>query len=117
MASFLTDEHVPRVFVTTLTSSGHDVLRANDAFGEATQDESLLRFCADEKRLLVTHDKKDFAGEVGNRVDHAGIVVYTDATYLRDDPDSAVRTVERVLSYYPPTELTNEVVWLDEWRT
>ena len=42
--------------------------------------------------------------------------MYTDANFLRDDPEGAVRTLERVLSHYPPDELTNEVVWLDHWR-
>jgi hypothetical protein len=32
-SSFVTDEHVPSVFVTTLRSSGHDVIEANDVFG------------------------------------------------------------------------------------
>jgi len=41
---FLTDEHVPRVFISTLRSNGHDVRRANDVFGEGTDDERLLEF-------------------------------------------------------------------------
>lgn len=114
--SLLTDEHVPSVFVTTLRSHGHEVVEARDALGEATDDESLLRYCAENGHLLVTHDKKDFAGELADATEHAGVVVYTDANYLRDDPESAVRTLERVLSRYPPDELTNELVWLDQWR-
>ena len=35
--------------------------------------------------ILVTHDKKNFA-RLTETVDHAGLVVYTDANYLRDDP-------------------------------
>lgn len=113
---FLTDEHVPRVFVTALQSDGHTVVRAKDACGEATPDEQLLRHAAENGHVLVTHDKKDFAGEIGDAVDHAGIVVYTDANYLRDDPENVVRTVERVLSQFPLDELADEVVWLDQWR-
>ena len=66
--------------------------------------------------LLITHDKKDFAGEYPDRVDHSGIIVYTDANFLRDDPEGAVRTVERILDYFPRNELRNELVWLDAWR-
>lgn len=113
---FLTDEHVPRVFVTTLRSNGHDVVRANDVFGEATDDESLLEFCAENDRVLVTNDKKDFAGDLSAAIDHRGLVVYTDPTFLLNDPEGAVRTVERVLSHYQPSELANEIVWLDQWR-
>lgn len=112
---FLTDEHVPRVFVTALRSNGYTVVRAKDVFGEATDDERLLRAAADDGHLLVTHDKKDFAGTVGDSVDHAGVVVYTDANWLRDEPEQAVRTLDTVLTHYPVEELANEVVWLDQW--
>lgn len=113
--SVLTDEHVPSVFITTLRSNGHEVVKAKDIFGEATDDEQLLRYCGENGHLLVTHDKKDFAGRLADSVEHGGIVVYTDANYLRDDPEGAVRTLERILFYYPPDELTNKLVWLDQW--
>lgn len=64
-ATFLTDEHVPSVFITALRSSGYDVERANDTFGEATDDERLLEYCAKNGHLLVTHDKKDFGVHSG----------------------------------------------------
>jgi len=114
--SVLTDEHVPRVFVTTLRSNGHEVVEANDVFGEATDDERLLRYCGDNDHVLITHDKKDFSGELADAVAHAGLVVYTDANYLRDDPEDAARTLERVFVHYPPEELRDELVWLDRWR-
>jgi predicted nuclease of predicted toxin-antitoxin system len=112
----LTDEHVPRVFITTLRSNGYEVVEATTVFGEGTDDKRLLRYCGENGLLLVTHDKKDFAGGLGEQVDHAGIVVYTDANYLRDRPENAVRTLERVLAHYPPAELHDELVWLDQWR-
>lgn len=114
--SFLTDEHVPSVFVTALRSNGHDVVTANGALGEATDDRTLLEHCRVEGHVLVTNDRKDFAGPVGEDVTHAGIVIYTNPNYLRDDPEGAVRVVERVLSHYPPSELRNELVWIDQWR-
>ena len=115
-SSFVTDEHVPSVFVTTLRSGGHDVIESNDVFGEATDDQRLLRYCGENGHVLITHDRTDFAGELTDTVAHAGIAVYTDANFLRDDPEGAVRTLERVLSQYPPDELTSELVWLEHWR-
>ncbi|MFB6189185.1 MAG: DUF5615 family PIN-like protein [Halapricum sp.] len=115
MVSFLTDEHVPRVFINTLRSNGYEVLKARDVFGEATDDERLLRYAGENNHILVTHDKKDFA-RLTETVAHAGLVVYTDPNYLRDEPEGAVRTLERVFSHYPPEELPNELVWLDQWR-
>jgi hypothetical protein len=114
--ALLTDEHVPSVFVTTLRSNGHDVVEAKTALGAATPDESLLRYCGEHGHILITHDKKDFTGELPAAVDHAGIIVYAGETFLRADPEAAVRTVERVFEAYPPAELSNTLVWLDQWR-
>lgn len=74
---FCADEHVPSVFVTTLRSNGYPVVRADEILGESTEDERLLEHCATEEYVLLTHDKKDFGGEVGAAVSHAGVVVYT----------------------------------------
>jgi hypothetical protein len=38
------------------------------------------------------------------------------STKLRDDPESVVRTLERIFAHYPPDELASELVWLDQWR-
>ena len=99
----LADEHVPSVVITTLRSNGHDVVEANDVFGESTDDEHLLRYAGENDHVLVTHDR-DFAGRLSRTVDHAGVVVYTDANYLRDEPEDAVRTLERVLAHYSGSE-------------
>jgi predicted nuclease of predicted toxin-antitoxin system len=113
--ALLTDEHVPSVFVTTLRSNGHEVVEARDAIGAGTNDEHLLAYCGENDHILVTHDKKDFTRHA-ETVDHAGVVIYTDSNFLREDPESAVRALERVFSHYPPDELTDEIVWLDQWR-
>jgi hypothetical protein len=34
----------------------------------------------------------------------------------RNDPDAAVRALDRILTRYPPDELAGETVWLDQWR-
>ncbi|MFB6141409.1 MAG: DUF5615 family PIN-like protein [Halosimplex sp.] len=115
-ASFLLDEHVPRVFGSTLRSNGHDVRRADDVFGGATDDESLPRYAGDEERIPVTHDKKDFGGALSERIEHAGIVLYTAPMFLRDDLDGAVRVLGQILTQYSLSELSNELVWLDQWR-
>ena len=94
-----TDEHVPSVFVTTLRSNEYDVVRAADAFGEGTDDRQLLEYCGEQDRLLITHDKKDFS-RIGEEIAHAGIVIYTDPVFLRRDPETAVRTLDRILAYY-----------------
>lgn len=115
MASFCTDEHVPSVFVTTLRSNGYTVVRANDVFGEATEDTRLLEYCSAEGLHLVTHDKKDFGGRVGKELDHPGIFIYTDPRPLRNEPEMVVRAFETVLEYTSSTELESERIWIDQW--
>lgn len=117
MIAFCTDEHVPSVFVTTLRSNDYDVVRATDVFGEGTDDAQLLEYCGEHDRILLTHDKKDFSGTVGETVAHAGIVIYTDPVFLRRGPETAVRTLDRIFDHYPHKELANERIWLDQWRT
>lgn len=114
--SFCTDEHVPSVFVTTLRSGGYEVVTANSVFGEGTDDRSLLEYCGDADHVFITHDMKDFGGRLGSAVDHAGVVIYTEPLFLRAEPDSAVRTLERAIEHYSPEELREERIWLDQWR-
>ena len=116
MTAICTDEHVPSVFVTTLRSNGYDVIRANDVFGEGTNDRQLLGYCGEHNRILITHDKKDFSSTIGEEVAHTGIIIYTDPIFLRRNPETAVRTVDRIFEHYPQKELANERIWLDQWR-
>jgi len=103
------------VFVTTLKSSGYDVVTANEVFGEATDDHSLLAYCSAEGHIFITHDKKDFGAALGRNLAHAGIVIYTDPVPLRQSPARVVRTLEYVLEQYPPPRLEGDRVWLDQW--
>lgn len=114
--SFLTDEHVPSVFVTTLSSAGYDVVPVRSVLDAGTDDGEVLQYAARNDLVLVTNDRSDFAETVSSERPHAGIVIYTDPTVLNETPEAAVQTIERVLSHYPPSELENEVVWLEHWR-
>jgi hypothetical protein len=116
MYSFLTDEHVPSVFITTLRSNNHTVIKAKDVFGEQTNDEELLHYCVEHDYLLITHDRKDFSDKTAKQVTHNGILINTEPTYLRDYPNDAVILVERILTHYPPEELENRLAWLKAWR-
>lgn len=101
--------------MTTLRSNGYTVVTANDVFGEETDDRRLLEYCAEEGHTLVTHNKKDFGGDLGETINHAGIVIYTDPVVLRSRPATAVRVLELVFEQYPPETLRGERVWLDQW--
>lgn len=115
--SFLTDEHVPRVFISTLRSNDFTVERAKDVLGQATSVAELLEYAAENKLVVITHDKKDFGGELGDSIEHAGLVIYTNPVFLRQSPAKAVHTLERIIEQYPPDELAGNRVWIDQWRT
>lgn len=113
MRSILADEHVPRVFVTALRSSGYDVTYAHERHGQETDDVALLADCVETGRLFVTNDR-DFA-DLGEHHDHAGIVIYTDRNRLLDRPLTAVTALDRLVSHYSPADLNGTVEWLDAW--
>ena len=115
--SFLTDEHVPRVFISTLRSNDYSVQRAKDVLDPGTPDVHLLEYAAQHDLVLITHDKKDFGGDLGDTIEHAGLIIYTDPVFLRDAPATAVHTLDRVLKYYTADELAGSRVWLDQWRS
>lgn len=53
-------------------------------------------------RISITSDRKGFAGDLTDAVDHPGAMVYTDANCLRDAPAEAVQTFDRIRSQYHP---------------
>lgn len=114
--SFLTDEHVPSVFVTSLRSNGYPVRKATEEFGEGTIDRKLLEYCAENDHILITNDKKDFTRRFSDTHDHAGIIIYTEPVFLRDSPEDAVSLIEKILETYSSEEIAGERIWLEQWR-
>lgn len=97
MVSFFIDECDPNVFVTTLRLNGYDVDTAMDVLGEGTPDRELLKYCGNTDRFLITNDKKDFTSDISESTKCAGIVIYTDPLFFRDEPDENVCVLERIL--------------------
>lgn len=106
--SFLVDEHVPSVFVTSLRSNGYPVRKATEEFGEGTIDRELLEYCAKSDHILITNDKKDFTRGFSDTLDHAGIIIYTDPVFLRDSPEDAVVLIDRILETVSLEEIAGE---------
>lgn len=55
--SFLADEHVPSVVVTTLRAHGYFVALAKERYGERTVDRELLEAGSADDRVLLTNDR------------------------------------------------------------
>jgi hypothetical protein len=111
--AFLADEHVPRVFLTTLRSSGYTVERAQDRYGQRSIDETILDDCRDDGLAVLTNDR-DFV-RLGEERDHAGIVMYTDRNRLLDAPLEGVGAVDRINRYYSPDAISGNIEWLENW--
>ena len=52
---FLADNHVHQPIIEGLRRAGGDVVRAVDALGERNDDEIVLAYAAQERRIFVTY--------------------------------------------------------------
>lgn len=77
MANLYTNENLPLQVVGALRNLGHDVLTSYES-GRANQsipDADVLAFATQQKRILVTLNRRHFIGLHLNDPRHAGIVV------------------------------------------
>jgi hypothetical protein len=85
MARLYANENFPLPAVEELRRLGHDTLTSYEAgkSGQAIPDEDVLRFACNEKRALLTLNRKHFIRLHGGRPDHAGIIACTfDADFI-----------------------------------
>jgi hypothetical protein len=61
MAAFLLDENVPAMLRPALRAAGHDVVDPRELDRRKFPDEALLLEAARAGRVLVTHNRNDFA--------------------------------------------------------
>lgn len=66
---FLADEHVPRVFTSALLSNGFEVERAQERYGQQTDDRSVLDDCAGTGFVILTKDRHYDRGGVRDVVE------------------------------------------------
>lgn len=108
--SFLSDEHVKRIYLTELRSNGYDVASVGSEYDEGVPDTEHLATSRRTGRIVLSNDS-DFA-DLHTEYDHAGIVLYNDQDMPVRDFIRGIKTIER---YVPEAELQGELVWLDEW--
>ena len=106
---FVTDEHVPDAVVNALRSSGYDVRRAQDDYGQGGDDPELLENCAEDGRVLLTNDR-DFV-RLGGEQEHSGIVIYTSQELSPRQILRAIRRIDETHSDEP----VNRIMWLQGW--
>ena len=102
----LADENCRPAHVSALDSAGHDVKRVGDLLQKGASDGAVLAAGRDTGRIVVTYDRKDFAGVT----DHVGVFIADEGMAPRD----VRRAVERVDRAYP--SLDNVVEFLADWH-
>ena len=79
MARFYTDEHFPLKVTQHLRELGHDVLTAQEA-GKADQripDEDVLTYATQQRRAVVTMNRRHFIRLHREQPNHYGVIVCT----------------------------------------
>jgi predicted nuclease of predicted toxin-antitoxin system len=107
----LLDEHIWTYLAKILCEQGFDVIHVNEVNLDATPDEEILQFAANEHRAVVTFNVRDFVPlsiqyyEDGK--DHYEVVVSKEISYgeLR-------RRVTKLLESVTAEELMNAVRYL-----
>ena len=84
MAALYANENFPFQVVEALRGLGHDVLTSLEAgkAGQAIQDAEVLTFAAQNNRVVLTLNRRDFIKLHSLQPEHAGIIVCT------QDPDT-----------------------------
>ncbi len=79
MAKLYSNENFPLPVVEELRRLGHDVLTIQETgnAGQAVPDEDVLAFSTEEKRILLTFNRKHFIRLHRSMPHHAGIIVCT----------------------------------------
>jgi hypothetical protein len=102
---------------SALREHGIDVVTTNEAGLAGVEDDTQLRHAAEQQRVLVTNNIRDFVplhtrwlGE--GRSPHAGIVVFGQQTL------SIGETIRRLLNLSrtrTPEQMRNRLEWLSSW--
>src|SRR5574341_117039 len=98
MARLYANENFPRQVVEELRKLKHNVLTTAEAgnAGKSMRDEDVLAFAIQQRRAVITLDRRDFVKLHQQHPNHSGIVVCT------QDPDTsgqAKRIHEKIRSY------------------
>ena len=101
MALFYTNENFPIKVVQYLREMGHDVLTSHEA-GNANQripDKDVLEYATKAGRILLTLNRRDFIELHEKAPNHAGIIVCTQNTDLREQAEQIDEAVRKTSNF------------------
>jgi predicted nuclease of predicted toxin-antitoxin system len=111
------DHHIRGRFAVDLRRQGFEVVQAREVGNELVADEVHLRWATDHRRVIFTHDLKDFPPLAEKWFlegrDHAGIILSVQPG--RSAPYNVLlRRLLRLLETLTADEMVNRVEWLDQ---
>jgi len=110
----LADEHVPNTVVSVFDSLGYDIARSKTVLPEGAEDRQLLKFAREDKRVVITADRR-FTVINGTVVtNHVGIV-YVDQSALQTRPVDVAEGVTRIFETIPAEERIGTEFYLSHW--
>lgn len=102
------DEDVDILIATLLRARGFDVHTVHELGQEGRTDEEQLTFAVSERRVLVTHNRRDFERLAAQYVDtgrpHAGMILAG-----RRDPYELARRLLVLLNTYSADEFADQI--------
>lgn len=112
MAKLLADENFPFPVVEHLRRRGHDVVTMKDLgqSGAGCSDEQVLQYAANEGRVILTMDRRDFRSLHRSGVSHSGMVICT----FNPDWSNFAAQIDQTLQSVP--RLTGELMQVRQPR-
>lgn len=95
-----------------LLKRGHDVTRTpNEWIQHDSSDEEQLRNAAQRKRVIFTHNSRDFFPLAKRILRHAGIIVSPQIPMPRK-----FKALDRFLNEATAGEMEDQIRWLSDWE-
>ncbi|MBA4379477.1 MAG: hypothetical protein C0393_02115 [Anaerolinea sp.] len=106
MARLYSNENFPMPVVEELRRLGHDILTIQETgkAGQSIPDEDVLAFAAQEKRILLTLNRRHFIRLHQHKKSHAGILVCT------FDPDFIIFAARIDKAIQSKSDLSGKVI-------
>lgn len=115
----LLDEHYPKQIAIQLRAAGYDVITVSDSGLKRTKDEALLEISAEQERVFVSNNARDFQRIARQWLaagrSHFGIILTSDRSLPRHTRYAGlhVRALRPMLDAHPEDDaLLNQIRWL-----
>lgn len=104
---FLADEHIELPIVTGLRLLGIDAISVNEAGKRESDDEEIMKFAKENKRVIITRDS-DFIKLHRKGMEHPGIVFIPKFLVI----GKIIEEIEKVSILFESEHIKNTVIYI-----